>query len=416
MYLMATHIPIYTDGERKFLDYSWCSDVELACEYFTPHFGKLKLIGPSCPRELAENTQLVEIEPDREDLSLHPSIDVRTSIRQFWPGASRQWHQDLAPLLEEATVVHASIDDCFRPMQLATMRAALKANKATVLVGFDMDLWELFRVQLKQMSFKNKVLHIARTIGMDFWIRRCVKKATISMLKEGLVYDRYSSGAKNPKAHCHSMHTEDQVLDEKTLSDRLVAMESGRPLRFVYFGRFVPRKGLVDSLKIIAAAKNAGVELSYDLIGDGPQRAELESLVEELSLTEQVKFLGSFPYGLALHEKLRGYDALLFTPTEEDTPRMVYDAYASGLPLITSDIAFLRHRANKDKASIVFGVGDIEAGCSKIMSLNSDRKMLADLSLKARALGKEHSVEQWYGRRLDWTIEAVERFKVQAHS
>ncbi|MDC1288131.1 glycosyltransferase [Gammaproteobacteria bacterium] len=408
MYLIGTHIPIYTDGDRNFLEDSWYSDVALARRYFAPHFGEIKLIGPSLPCELAECERMQEITADMDGLSVHPSIDKRTQIRAFWPTAFRQWQRDLAPLLEEASVVHASIDDPFRPMQLATMRSAIRAKKATVLIGFDMDLWELFGVQMKQLGNSDRALHVCRTLGMDFWMRYCVKQASVSMLKEGLVYDRYSKGAKNPKSFCHSMHSSEHIISEKSLEDRLSRIRSGRPLRFVYFGRFVKRKGLVNAIRILASARTMGVDASYDLVGEGEQQVELEALARELGISQHVNFPGTFPYGTKLHEKLNDYDALLFTPTEEDTPRMVYDAYASGLPLITSDIAFLRHRANKDHASILFGVGDIAEGAKKIAELDKNREKLISLSLASQAAGVRHSVESWYEKRLDWTIEALE--------
>lgn len=184
---------------------------------------------------------------------------------------------------------------------------------------------------------------------------------------------------------------------------------SPRPLRFAYFGRFVERKGLADAIRILAAARRRGVDASYDLIGDGPQRDELKTLAKELGIAESVRFPGSFPYGVALHEKLRTYDAVLFTPTEEDTPRMVYDAFASGLPLITSDIAFLRRRADRDQASVLFEIGAIEEGATRLVELNQDRERLVSLSRKAHEAGRRHSVERWYGQRLAWTVEAVER-------
>jgi len=409
MYLMATHIPIYLDGGRTYINDSWYSDLELGSRFFSRHFGPIALIGPSLPIELADAMHMREVGPDMPNLSLHPSIDARTRIRRFWPAAARQWQADLAPLLREASVVHASVDDPFRPMQLAAMRAALKANKPTVLIGFDMDIWDLLDDKLRQMGRIEGKLHVARTAGMEFWMRHCVRRASVAMLKEGLVYDRYAPMAKNPKEFCHSMHSEADVVSEGELDERLTSLASGRPLRFAYFGRFVERKGLADAIRVLAAARGRGVDASYDLIGDGPQRHELETLAKELGIAESVRFPGSFPYGVALHERLRTYDAVLFTPTEEDTPRMVYDAFASGLPLITSDIAFLRRRADRDQASVLFEIGAIEEGATRLVELNQDRERLVSLSRKAHEAGGRHSVERWYGQRLAWTVEAVER-------
>ncbi|NNC99540.1 MAG: glycosyltransferase [Gammaproteobacteria bacterium] len=408
MYLLGTHIPIYVHGDRTYVEDSWFADIDLARQYFAPHFGKLKVIGPSLPYPTSNSKSLQEVSANFDDLSLHPSIDARTRVRTFWPKAYRQWKRDLAPLITEATVVHASVDDPFQPMQLETIRAGIKEGKTTVLIGFDMDLWELLGIQLKKMNPYDAALHIFRTLGMDYWMRYCVKRASVSMLKEGLVFERYSGGAKNPKAFCHSMHSEKHIISENALDKRLAAVQSGRPLRLVYFGRLTKRKGITDAIRIVSGARKLGVNASFDLIGEGEQQAELAQLVQEIDATESIGFLGSFPYGDGLHLKLRKYDALLFTPTEEDTPRMVYDAYASGLPLLTTDIAFLRHRKMQDNASILFGIGNTGEGVSKLCELDSNRDLLVTLSKNARQAGVRHSVEQWYGKRLEWTLEAVE--------
>src|SRR5690606_17308833 len=120
------------------------------------------------------------------------AVDERTRTRE-WPKAARRWRADLLPLVRQARVVHASVDDPFRAMQLAALRAAFDAGRPTVLIGFDMDVWDTLGVQLAQMRRLQGALHVARTVGMDGWMRYAVRRASVAMLKEGLVYDRYSA-------------------------------------------------------------------------------------------------------------------------------------------------------------------------------------------------------------------------------
>jgi glycosyltransferase involved in cell wall biosynthesis len=409
MYLMATHIPMYVDGDRVFVDDSWYSDLDLSRQFFSPHWGEVHLIGPYLPVSEAAAGHLHEIGPQTENLVLHPSIREDTRVREFWPGARRKWEADLAPLVAEADVVHCSVDDPFRPMHLATLRAGIKADKVTVLIGFDMDVWETLGPKLGQMGKREGAMHLARTAGMDMWMRWCARHASVAMLKEGLVYDRYAPWAKNPKEFCHSMHSDRYLIPDDVFDARMTTLKQGRGIHVGYFGRFIPRKGLTDAVRVVAKARERGVDVTYHLIGEGPQQGELQALAAELGIGEHVVFDGSFPYGEELHAKLRELDALLFTPTEEDTPRMVYDAFAAGLPLLTSDIAFLRRRADRDKASVVFGIGDIEGGADALAGLDRDRERFATLSRVAKEAGKRHSVERWYGERLAWTLEAAER-------
>lgn len=411
MYLMATHIPMFVDGDRVFVDDSWFSDLDLSRKFFSPHWGPVHLIGPYLPASEAKAGHLHEVGPDTENLVLHPSIRADTRVRSFWPAARRKWEADLKPLVEQADVVHCSVDDPFRPMHLATMRAGLKANKVTVLIGFDMDVWDTLGPKLGQMSKRQKAMHVARTAGMDLWMRWCARHASVAMLKEGLVYDRYAPWAKNPREFCHSMHSDRFLISDDTFEQRMTTLHKGRGIHVGYFGRFIARKGLADTVRIVAKARERGVDVTYHLIGEGPQQDELEALASELGIGEHVVFEGSFPYGEELHTKLRALDALLFTPTEEDTPRMVYDAFAAGLPLLTSDIAFLRRRADRDKASVVFGISAIDEGAGVLVDLDQNREKLEALSRVAKEAGKRHSVERWYGERLQWTLDAAEQHR-----
>ena len=49
MYLLATHIPIHTDGTRHFTDISWQRDLILARDWLARPYGGLTLIAPSLP-------------------------------------------------------------------------------------------------------------------------------------------------------------------------------------------------------------------------------------------------------------------------------------------------------------------------------------------------------------------------------
>lgn len=406
MYLMPTHIPVFVDGDRRYIDNSWYADLELAREFFSPHFGPICVMGPSLPVASAEGVHLHEVEPE-DGIQAVASTDARTRARAWWRHGARRWRADLEALLPRARVVHASVDDVLRPMQLTGLRLAIARGKPTVLVGFDMDRWEVLRSRFAGLSSKDKVLSLVRDSSMDLAMRWAARSAHVTMLKEGVVFDRYAAGAKNPKAFCHSMHRAADVIEADQLESRLRSRASGRPLELGYFGRFIARKGLLDAIEIVAAARGKGLDVRYTLIGWGEQKPELQGRIEALGMSEHIRLSDGVPYGPALHERLRALDGLLFAPIEEDTPRMVYDAYAAGLPLLTSDIPFLQRRARSDGCSVLFGVGDVSGGVAALESVAGSQDRLSELSRAARVQGERHSVEAWYGRRLDWTLEAV---------
>ena len=408
MYLMPTHIPVYVDGARRFIDDSWYADLVLARDFLGPHFGPVVVVGPSLPVSESAAQKLHEVRDD-DDIVAHPSIDARTRVRD-WPAAARRWRADLEALLPRAHVVHASVDDPFRPMQLAGLRLGMRAGKPTALIGFDMDVWAVLHAQFHELGPKQRVLSVARSMGMDLWMRWACGRASVAMLKEGAVWERYKSYAANGHAFCHTMHTEAQLVGDDEFEARLRGTLDGRRIKLGYAGRFVRRKGLLDALEIVARAVGRGNDVEYELVGWGEQQDELVARVKALGLGDRVSFTEPIAYGTALHEKLRTFDALLFTPTEEDTPRMLYDAYAAGLPVVGTKIPFLRMRQSSDQAALLFGVSDVEAGVQALETLHRDRGAFADLARQSRAAGQRHTVESWYGRRVEWTLEAVERF------
>jgi glycosyltransferase involved in cell wall biosynthesis len=408
LYLFATHIPVYFEDERRYVDDSWHADLILARDFFSRHFGEIFVVGPGLPVEIAEGP-IRNIVPQHDGITLIPSFDGRLRVRQYWRYGKAQFIRHLTPLAQTARVVHCGVDDALRPVQLTALRLAHRLRRPTVLVGPDMVPWEVLRTRRWRIPPGAFLREHLSAMLWEQSMRRQAARASVCMLKEGLAYDLYARYAANPRMFCHSMHRNSDVISEEALDARLQTLKTDRRLRFVYFGRLVPRKGIADSIRVVARLKDQGTNVFLDIYGEGTQRDELLHLIQALNIESSVHLKGFMSYGPQLLQCISKYDAVLFAPTEEDTPRMAYDAYACGLPLITSDIPFLKTRANSDQASMIFPVGDVQEASRIITQLDRCRDSLAQLSIRARCAGLRHSVESWYGKRTEWTIEAVER-------
>jgi glycosyltransferase involved in cell wall biosynthesis len=202
------------------------------------------------------------------------------------------------------------------------------------------------------------------------------------------------------------MYSRRDVIGEAGLEARLATLGQNRPLKAVYAGRFQSRKGLHKSIAAIAEARRLGVNVEYHLYGTGPEERSLRQQVTELGLNDAVTFHGFVDYGPKFIDELGAYDLLLFLPIEEDTPRMLYDAMAAGLPLLGSGIPFLRHRVESDRMGLTTEVGNSRAAALCLEQLSNETPLLSALS---RAAGLRHSMEEWYRRRAEWTQQALER-------
>ena len=113
------------------------------------------------------------------------------------------------------------------------------------------------------------------------------------------------------------------------------------PPNFAYVGRFVPEKGLDVLLRAATLLKNEGHRFQVLLIGDGPERANLESLIAANNLQDVARITG-FLRGPALAEQMSSVDAVVMPSTWEETAGLsAIEQMMRGRLVIASDIGGL---------------------------------------------------------------------------
>ncbi|WP_420453609.1 glycosyltransferase [Ilumatobacter sp.] len=107
----------------------------------------------------------------------------------------------------------------------------------------------------------------------------------------------------------------------------------------VAVGRLVAKKGIATAVRAVALAADDGVDVRLDVVGDGPLRGELRSLVDRLGIAERVSLHGALPHH-AIVELLATCDLLVApsaTPPsgDQDAPvNSLKEAMAMELPVI----------------------------------------------------------------------------------
>src|SRR3989344_967634 len=125
---------------------------------------------------------------------------------------------------------------------------------------------------------------------------------------------------------------------------RFEARKPNGNLRFLCVARMVEKKGLpylIQSMKKIAAALP---EATLDIIGDGPMRGELETLVRHLGLENNVRLLGSAPYGEVIKHYYQSHIFVLPSVTDraggkDEFSTVIKEAMCSGMPVIATSHA-----------------------------------------------------------------------------
>jgi glycosyltransferase involved in cell wall biosynthesis len=411
MYLVTIHVPIYVRGGERLLATDWKRSLLLLRDSFDGRFGRIQVVAPSLDAfTVAADQPLEAVRPD-DELDLFPSFPLNSRARDFWTRHVHTWRRDVAALLPQADVVHAGFCDVYRPMNFIAFLQAVRADKPTVFVQ-DTD-------QVLQMSeltaggpLRERIKARAYCELYERSVRHGVAHASLSLLKGRALHARYGRYAKNAKNfHDTSFLTSEVVASERL--ERRVAelLQDKAPLRLVYCGRLEARKGLDESIDALMRARAQGARVTFDIIGDGQQRAALEQQCERLQARDAVRFLGMRVYGPELLSDLANYDAMLFTPVAEDTPRMIFDGYAAGLPLLGYGIDYVREREAEDGAARSVAVRDAAGAASMLCALDRERQLLANLTRRAREAALYHAADAWYRRRAEWTYEAASSFR-----
>ena len=125
-----------------------------------------------------------------------------------------------------------------------------------------------------------------------------------------------------------------EVLDEKReLRENLKI--KGKTI--ISVGRLTSWKGFDMLIEIMPDLLKVNPEFSLLIVGDGPERENLESRIKELNLEDSVKLLGSLEQE-KLWKYMKASDLFVLNTGYEGLPHLVIEAMHLRLPVITTNI------------------------------------------------------------------------------
>jgi glycosyltransferase involved in cell wall biosynthesis len=162
---------------------------------------------------------------------------------------------------------------------------------------------------------------------------------------------------------------------------------------FLYMGRLSPRKGIRQLLEAWRAAfggRRQGQETLL-LVGDGPQRRELERYCAENELSG-VRFAGAVDYD-ALSPFYRSADAFVIPTLEDNWSLVVPEAMACGLPVLCSKYNGCWPELVKPENGWVFDPLDVQATAAALKTCLDNHSKLDEMGACSRRIVAEHTAE-----------------------
>jgi glycosyltransferase involved in cell wall biosynthesis len=129
------------------------------------------------------------------------------------------------------------------------------------------------------------------------------------------------------------------------------------PLRLLFVGRVVRRKGVFDVVEALHEAVRGGCDCTLTVVGDGPDLPRLRQ--HAAAVPDRVRFTG-YLQGASLESEYRSADALVLpTALPEGMPYVMIEAMRAGLPVVATRCGALRRFVVDGETGFSVEPGDV---------------------------------------------------------
>jgi glycosyltransferase involved in cell wall biosynthesis len=176
-----------------------------------------------------------------------------------------------------------------------------------------------------------------------------------------------------------------------------------------WVGRMTAVKRCDDVLEGFRRLREHGVEATLCLVGDGPDRPQLEQLAHELGIMRDTLFLG---YQKDVGRLYAAFDALVLPSGNEGTPVSVIEALAAGTPVVATRVGGVPDVVRDGKDGFLVEPGATDELADRL------RRLATDPGLRRRlgSAGRERVLPRYAVARLVEDIDRLYRSLLEANA
>jgi glycosyltransferase involved in cell wall biosynthesis len=191
----------------------------------------------------------------------------------------------------------------------------------------------------------------------------------------------------------------DASVIPNTIDPERFAYRVRRPLR----PRILSTRNLDDpynvacTLRAFRLVQDQWPDASITVVGGGAHERRLRLLADELRLAH-VRFAGRV-HPSRIHEYYAGHDIYLQSPDIDNMPLSVLEAFASGLPVVSTDAGGVPYLVPPEMHGLLAPVGDHRALAAQVLRLLADPDLARQLAAAANAACQSYC---WPAVRQRW--------------
>jgi colanic acid/amylovoran biosynthesis glycosyltransferase len=197
---------------------------------------------------------------------------------------------------------------------------------------------------------------------------------TVSNFNKSYICQRYGLDPK--KIHVNPNGIQDSVFKFSSNQHRVDG-------RILTVARLHPDKGIRYAIEAANYLRKAGKDFEWIIVGDGPEREEMQTKINSMDLKGHVKLLGFQP-ATSVVEEFKRASIFVLSSVSEAQPVVYLEAMATGTPIIGTDIPGVSETIINGETGFLVPIADAKALALKISLLLENeilRKRFSDASV-----------------------------------
>lgn len=161
------------------------------------------------------------------------------------------------------------------------------------------------------------------------------------------------------------------------------------PIRFIFVGWLVAKKGLVELLDACSSLRKRGLEFELTVIGGGDLLEFSHNYIDDHRLENCVQIVG-WKSPTEVQSLLLQHDVFVLPSKAEGFPNAMLEAMAAGLPCIVSDVGSVSDSLNNGENGFLLPTGSVSEIADAMAAYIDQPSKVAEHSAKALEILKNN--------------------------